>query len=278
MQAKTISFLNNKGGCGKTTTVCAVGQAWAKYGKRILFVDLDSQANLTSMVTDTDPTTAEWETTIENVLIGGPDFIDDAIIHVAENIDIIPADLELASFENDSSRSKLSREFLLADALDHVKDRYDFILADCPPALSMIIYNALVASDYIVIVTTPDRPSYRGMKMISEIYEQVQSNKRLNPDIDILGVVITKYEKNNVADAFVKMITGEVGTEKDGGLVVEPIIHKAAKIQASMSLQISLYDYDRSGRPSKEYAQLSSNLYRRVLEAERVREHNNENK
>ena len=290
MPAITISFMNNKGGCGKTTTACAVGQAWARSGKRILFVDLDSQANLTSIVTDTNPTTAEWENTIENVLIGGPDFIEDAILHVAENVDIIPADLELASFEKDISHTNL-REFLLAEALDRIKDRYDFILLDCPPALSMIIYNALVASDYIVIVTTPDRPSYRGMGMISEIYEQVRGNKRLNPNIDILGIVITRYENITVANVFVPKIANVklddpkdvkkfVDSDEDDNdcLVVKPIIPKAAKIQASMSLQVSLYDYDRSGKSAQKYAKLSENLYRRVVEAERVKNHNIENK
>lgn len=279
MSAITISFLNNKGGCGKTTTVCAVGQAWAREGKKVLFVDLDSQANLTSMVTNTDPTTAEWDTTIEHVLECGPDFIHDAIHHVAENIDIIPADLELSMFEQQTLQSETPRQYLLKQTLGAVKDKYDFILVDCPPALTLIITNALVASDYIVIVTTPDRPSHEGIKYISKAYERVQGNEYLNPNIDILGVVITKFEeKNNVCNAFVRIIKKEVGIDKEGGLVVSPIIHKAAKIQAAMSLQVSLYDYDKSGRASREYAELSANLYRRVVEAERVKKHNTENK
>ena len=174
---KTICFVNNKGGCGKTTTVCAVGQAWAELGKKILFVDLDSQSNLTCIITDTDPSTKEWEQTLEDAFVGGPDY-GLPIEHVSENIDIIPSDLDLSNFERETARYT-GREFLLADLLETVKENYDYILIDCPPALSLITYNALVASDYMVMVTNAEGLSYRGMKMVANLYNEVAGNKRL---------------------------------------------------------------------------------------------------
>ena len=265
MSARIICFVNNKGGCGKTTTVAAIGQAWALQGKKILFVDLDSQANLTSMITDTDPTSYEWETTIMNALTGGSEFL--YIEHVSDNIDIIPADLDLSNFETESLKST-TREFLLADILDGVRDNYDYILVDCPPALGMITYNALVASDYLVLVTTTDGPSYRGMKMVVEMYNQVQQNRRLNPDIDILGVIVTKYESNNISRKYKKTLQDELGE-----LIIEPIVRKATRISAAMSFQVSLYEYDPKGNATQDYMQVAAELHRRLLEAESVKSH-----
>ena len=191
---KTICFVNNKGGCGKTTTVCAVGQAWAELGKKILFVDLDSQSNLTCIITDTDPSTKEWEQTLEDAFVGGPDY-GLPIEHVSENIDIIPSDLDLSNFERETARYT-GREFLLADLLETVKENYDYILIDCPPALSLITYNALVASDYMVMVTNAEGLSYRGMKMVANLYNEVAGNKRLNPHLQIKGVIVTRFENH----------------------------------------------------------------------------------
>lgn len=255
---KTICFVNNKGGCGKTTTVAAVGQAWAKLGKRILFVDLDSQSNLTSIVTDTDPSSKEWETTLEDAFIGGPDF-GLPIEHVTDCIDIVPSDLDLSNFDKDSLKFT-GREYLLADLLETVKDRYDFILLDCPPALGLITYNALVASDHMVMVTNAEGLSYRGMKMIANLFNEVTGNKRLNPSLDIVGVVVTRYEKTNLSEMYLERIRGELGN-----LVIEPVIRKSTKVAQAASFQENLFEYDPDGRATSDYKKVAAELLRRVV-------------
>lgn len=255
---KTICFVNNKGGCGKTTTVAAVGQAWAKMGKRILFVDLDSQSNLTSIVTDTDPSTKEWETTLEDAFIGGPDF-GLPIEPVTENVDIVPSDLDLSNFDKDSLKFT-GREYLLADLLETVKDRYDYILLDCPPALGLITYNALVASDYMVMVTNAEGLSYRGLKMIASLFNEVTGNKRLNPSLEIVGVVVTRYEKTNLSEMYLGRIREELGN-----LVIEPVIRKSTKVAQSASFQVNLFEYDPDGRATSDYKKVAAELLQRVV-------------
>lgn len=255
---KTISFVNNKGGCGKTTTVCAVGQAWANMGKKILLIDLDSQSNLTSIVTDTDPSTQEWETTLEDAFVGGPEF-GLPIYHVTDMIDIVPSDLDLSNFDKDTSRFT-GREYLLADLIETVKNDYDFILLDCPPALGLITYNALVASDYLCLISNADGLSYRGMKMIASLYNEVIENKRLNPNLKIIGAIITRYEKNNLSDLYVEKIKADLG-----GLLILPVVRKSTKISQAASFQRNIYEFDPSGKATKDYMEVSKELLQRIV-------------
>lgn len=255
--AKTICFVNNKGGCGKTTTVSAIGMAWADLGKKILFIDLDSQSNLTSIVTDTDPSTQEWDTTLEDAFVGGPEF-GLPIVHVNENIDIVPSDLDLSNFDKDTTRFT-GREYLLADLIETVKANYDYILLDCPPALGLITYNALVASNYLVMVTNSEGLSYRGLKMVANLYSEVIGNRRLNPSLEILGVVVTRYEKNNLSELFLNKIKNELGD-----LVIEPVIRKSTKVAQSASFQQNLYLYDPNGKATQDYKKVSAELLQRI--------------
>lgn len=256
---KTLCFCNNKGGCAKTTTVCAIGQAWARMGKKILFIDLDSQSNLTSIVTDTDPAVQEWETTLEDAFVGGPEF-GLPVYHVNEYIDIVPSDLDLSNFDKDTARFT-GREYLLADLLETVKENYDYILLDCPPALGLITYNALVASDYLVLISNADGLSYRGMKMVANLYQEVVGNKRLNPNLEIIGAIITRYEKNNLSDLYVNKIRQDIGP-----LMIEPPVRKSTKISQAASFQRSIYEYDPEGKATKDYLDISRELMMRVVE------------
>ena len=255
---KTISFVNNKGGCGKTTTVCAVGQAWANMGKKILLIDLDSQSNLTSIITDTDPANQEWETTLEDAFIGGPEF-GLPIIKVTEQIDIVPSDLDLSNFDKDTSRYT-GREYLLADLIETVKSDYDFILLDCPPALGLITYNALVASDYLCLISNADGLSYRGMKMIASLYNEVIANKRLNPNLQLIGAIITRYEKNNLSELYLGKIKNDLGQ-----LLILPPIRKSTKITQATSFQRNIYEFDPTGKATKDYLEVSKELLQRII-------------
>ena len=255
---KTICFVNNKGGCGKTTTVCAVGQAWAAMGKKILFIDLDSQSNLTSIITDTDPSIQEWETTLEDAFVGGPEF-GLPVFHVNDYIDIVPSDLDLSNFDKDVARVT-GREYILADLLETVKANYDYILLDCPPALGLITYNALVASDYMVMVTNADGLSYRGLKMVASLYNEVTGNKRLNPQLEIVAAIVTRFEKNNLSDLYLQKMKTELGD-----LLIEPVVRKSTKISQAGSFQRNIYEYDPTGKATKDYQMVANELLQRIV-------------
>lgn len=261
--AIVVSFMNNKGGVGKTTSTHAIGLAWAQMGKRILFVDLDSQANLTSMLSVTDPLHQEWDRTIETAFIEGPDpmFQGLPVVHSSfEGVDFVPADLELSGFERDTARVTL-REYLLYDLLERVKPDYDFILIDCPPAIQLLTYNAMVASDYIVLVSSLDGKSYKGVQMMINIYNEVISNKRFNPSLKIIGCLATKYQRDKVNSYYWSLFEKEFGP-----LLIHPYVRKSTLVDRATSFNENLYVIDPKGRATSDYREVAKDLYVRICD------------
>ncbi len=262
----TVCFANNKGGVGKTTTCVAIGQAWARMGKKVLFVDLDSQANLTSIVTPKPESASQEELEEESVhydITIRDAFIDKdffTIYPIEENIDLVPSSLTLSHFDRDTA-AITGREYLLLDLLNTVKDKYDFILIDCPPALGLITINAFIAAEHVVMVTTPDSLSYEGMKMVSGLFKEVKSKARLNVNLKLTGVVITKYERNKVSDLFVTKITKELNE-----YFIGPVIRKATKIQQAVYMKMSIYEHDNDGKAAKDYFKIAQQLALRILQ------------
>lgn len=251
----TICFANNKGGVGKSTTCVAMGQAWARMGKKILFVDLDSQANLTSWISSLNPD--EHKFTIRDAFINKNNF---AVEHVNDYIDLVPSELALSNFDRDTA-AITGREYLLLDLLKPVKDKYDFIIIDCPPALGLITYNAMIASDHLVMVSTADGLSYSGMVMIANLFSDVKSSDRLNPNLKLSGVIITKYQKNKLSEMYLSKIKEELGQA-----VILPVVHLATKLAQAASFHQDIYDYDPDGKTTEEYRKISQTLALRVMD------------
>ena len=250
----TVCFANNKGGVGKTSSAVAIGQAWARMGKKVLFVDLDSQANLTSMISPLEPD--QHDVTIRDAFIDKNAF---TIEHVAENIDLVPSELSLSNFDRDTAATT-GREYLLADILKPVKDNYDFIIIDCPPALGLITYNALIASDHLGMVSTADGLSYSGMVMIASLYSDVRTNARLNPNLCLSGVIISRYEKNKLSDMYIQKVKDELGQA-----FIEPVVPKATKVAQAASFRQSIFEYDPEGKATKAYFEIAQKLALRIL-------------
>lgn len=250
---KIVCFANNKGGVGKTTTAVAIGYAWARQGKKVLFVDLDSQANLTAMVSPLAPD--EHESSIRDAFLDKKQFKTE---HASDNVDLVPSELSLSNFDRDTA-AVTGREYLLLDLLKPVKNKYDYIIIDCPPALGLITYNALIASDHLVMVATPDGLAYQGMVMVANLYADVKSNPRLNPELKLSGVIITKYERNKLSDMYVEKIKAEMGDA-----FLEPVLSKATKVAQAGSFNQNIYEYDPSGKVTKQYLEVAKILARRI--------------
>lgn len=253
---KIVCFANNKGGVGKTTTAVAMGYAWALAGKKILFVDLDSQANLTAMVSPLEPDAHEYS--IRDAFLDKNQF---KIEHASKNVDLVPSELTLSNFDRDTA-SITGREYLLLDLLKPVKNKYDYIIIDCPPALGLITYNALIAADHLVMVATPDGLAYQGMVMVANLYADVKSNPRLNPDLCLTGVIISKYERNKLSDMYVEKIKAEMGDA-----FIEPVLSKATKIAQAGSFNQNIFEYDPSGKVTKQYLEIAKILAKRISKA-----------
>lgn len=189
-QAKIIAFFNQKGGVAKTTSCYNIAVSLANKGKKVLVVDLDSQANLT-ICAGLEP--FAYENTIASVLSNEGSDINAAIINIKNNLDLMPSRLELSELDT-LLISRVMRETVLKRALNKVLDSYDFILLDCPPNLSIITTNALACSDYVLVPVKTDYLAYRGVELVFNSIKGIQS--LTNPNIEILGIIATMYEKN----------------------------------------------------------------------------------
>lgn len=261
---RVVSFLNNKGGVAKTTSVFNIGVYWAKLGKKILFIDLDSQANLTTIMTSNDERFKDmmfFESTIENSFRDGPKARPLPVLKSRyENIDFVPASLKLSEFDKDTFSNSL-KVYLLKDLIKPIKEEYDFIMIDCPPALGSIITNALIASDDIIIVTTADQPSLDGTHMIASVYSDVIADERLNPNLKFDGCLVTKVENDLINKTYIKIITAEFGLQ-----VITPYIRKSTKLNQACSIHTDIFSHDPNGKATKDYADAAIEVLARVID------------
>lgn len=185
-----IAIANQKGGVTKTTTTHNLGVALAAKGKEVLLIDDDSQASLTISV-GKEP--FDFEYNICDLIKKEPVDINKCIYNLSPHLYIIPSSLYLASQELELT-ARTARETVLTRALKKIKDKFDYILIDCPPQLSILTLNALAASDKVLIPCKPDYLAYRGLEQLLGTIKDVK--ELVNPEIEIMGVIATLYEVN----------------------------------------------------------------------------------
>ena len=190
---KVIAIANQKGGVAKTTTTHNLGVALAAKGKRVLLIDLDSQASLTISV-GLEP--LEVKRTIVDVLRKDGVPVGECIERISDRLHIVTSIIDLAPMEMELL-SRASREKILDRALKPVRGEYDFILVDCPPQLSILTINALSCADGVIIPVKTDYLAYRGLTQLQDSIQEIQ--ELINPELKVLGVIATLYEKR-VAD------------------------------------------------------------------------------
>ena len=197
---KIIAVANQKGGVGKTTTTYNLAAAKAIEGKKVLMIDLDAQGSLT-IATGIEPGEKRLEgySTVD-LFDSKKDPADAAFevktIPLEEKLFIVPSDPNLASTENHVN-SLDEKIYFIKDACEVFGQyKFDYIFLDCPPNLGIIVTNALVAADEVIIPVKTDYLSYRGVELIKDSIEKVRKNKRMNPNIKIAGIVPTMYRGN----------------------------------------------------------------------------------
>jgi chromosome partitioning protein len=185
---KIIAIANQKGGVAKTTSAHNLGVALADEGKRVLLVDLDSQASLTISV-GLEP--LEIEATVVALLTKNGKTARECIQKLRENLHIITSIIDLAQLEMDML-SRPSREKILDRALKPIRQDYDFIIIDCPPQLSILTINALSCADGVIIPVKTDYLAFRGLSQLIETIDEIRD--LLNPKLKILGIIATLFE------------------------------------------------------------------------------------
>lgn len=244
---RVIAIANHKGGVGKTTTVSNLGAALALRGKRVLLIDLDPQRNLTDSLT-----TEESETTIYDAMI---DECPLPVLSIGENLDLCPSEVYLARAESELS-TEIGKETILKRLLAPVLDRYDYILLDTPPSLGLLTINALASATDLYLTLTAEALPLRGLDMLNEIVSEVK--RTINPEIDIKGVIITRYQSRRLNKDIVENISSRYGDS-----LFKTRIRENISIAESPLSRSSIFAYEPKSRGAQDYLSLADEVIAR---------------
>lgn len=246
---KIISFCNHKGGVGKTTTTAAVGQALADKGQRVLLLDLDAQANLTSFFFSE----TEIDSSVYDALRGTLKELP--ILKVSDRLSLVPSSLELAMAETELS-SRLARERIISNLLQPIADDYDYILIDCPPSLGILTTNALAAATDLYIPLTAEALPLQGLKMLEQIVNEVK--RSINGQLSISGIIITRYNNRKLNKAVLDAIRAQFGDKVFNTKIRENIAIAEAPLYGE-----SIFKYAPDSNGAKDYSDLTDEILNR---------------
>ena len=249
-QAKIISIANHKGGVGKTTTTASVGSILATKGYKVLVIDLDAQANLTSSLIKGEVSASIYDAMKKSNAL--------PIYRINEKteLDLVPASLELAQADFEMA-SKIARERILANLLEDYKDKYDYIIMDCPPSLGLMTFNAITASDYVIIPLVAEILPFNGLKMISDFIGQLK--KYLNPKIEILGILITRWESTNLSKGIEERLRNNLGEK-----IFTTKIRKNVTIAQAPLEATNIVEYDPKSNGAIDYQAFTDEILERM--------------
>ena len=256
---KIIALANQKGGVGKTTTAVNLGIGLARQGKTVLLVDADAQGNLTDSLgwNEPDKLPVTLATIMTKIIMDEPIEPDEGILHHAEGVDLMPANIELSAMEV-SLVNTMSREIVLRNYLSEVKKNYDYVLIDCMPSLGMITVNALAAADSVII---PVQAHYLPAKGMSQLLQTIGRVKRnINPDLKIEGALLTMVDaRTNFAKDISFILRRDYGDKLRVFKTEIPLAIKAAETSVEGK---SIYVYDARGKAAAAYEALTREIGR----------------
>ena len=252
--AKITAICNQKGGVGKTVTAVNLGIGLAREGKKVLLVDMDAQGSLTASLGYQRPDQMEntLATIWGRIILDGPVSPGEGILHQAEAVDLLPANIELSGLEV-TLVNTMSRETILRDYLNSVRDQYDVILLDCCPSLGMLTINALAAADQVLI---PMQAHYLSIKGLEQLIRTISNVKRkINPGLEIAGILITMADlRTTYSREIIKLLRNSYG---DKLRIFNSIIPQSIRAAETSAEGRSIYLHDPAGKVSAAYASLT---------------------
>ena len=251
--AKIIAIANQKGGVGKTTTSINLTSALAEKGKKVLLIDADPQGNATSGY---GINKNELDNTIYELMLGECSIQDVIIKDVIENVSIIPANVNLAAIEIELIDTN-KKEFILKNEIDYISNKYDFIIIDCPPSLSTLTVNAMTTANSVLV---PIQCEYYALEGLSQlIYTVNLVRERLNPELDIEGVVFTMYDsRTNLSMQVVENVKNNLSQ-----YVFETVIPRNIRLAEAPSHGIPINKYDAKSAGAEAYDNLALEIINR---------------
>ena len=247
---KTIAIANQKGGVGKTTTSINLSASLAAKGKKVLVIDTDPQGNTTSGFgvekNDLDNTVYELmlsECSIKECILN--DVIDGVSI-IPSNVNLAAAEIELIGVDR--------KEYILKREVEWIKDGFDYIIIDCPPSLSMLTINAMTTADTVLV---PIQCEYYALEGLSQLIHTINLVKeRLNPDLDIEGVVFTMYDsRTNLSMQVVENVKSNLSQK-----VFQTLIPRNIRLAEAPSYGMPINDYDPKSAGAEAYMQLAEEV------------------
>ncbi len=239
---RIIAIANQKGGVGKTTTAINLSSCLAEKKQRVLVIDIDPQGNTTSGL---GIPKNSMDKTVYEVILKEIDITEAICKNVFENLDIIPSNVNLAGAEIDLIDVD-NREYVLKEAISKIRDNYDYIIMDCPPSLSMLTVNAMTAADTVLV---PIQCEYYALEGLTQLIHTINLvKKKLNPDLELEGVVFTMYDsRTNLSLQVVENVKDNLNQN-----IYKTIIPRNIRLAEAPShgLPINLYDTKSSGAES----------------------------
>ena len=250
---KIIAIANQKGGVGKTTTAINLSACLAEKGQRVLVIDIDPQGNTTSGLGIAKDNV---DNTIYEVMLQEIDISDAICKDIFENLDIIPSNVNLAGAEIDLIDIE-NREYILKNAINTVRNNYDYVILDCPPSLSMLTVNAMTAADTVLV---PIQCEYYALEGLTQLIHTINLvKKKLNPLLELEGVVFTMYDsRTNLSLQVVENVKDNLKQN-----IYKTIIPRNIRLAEAPSHGKSINLYDTRSTGAESYRMLAAEVISR---------------
>jgi chromosome partitioning protein len=250
---RIIAIANQKGGVGKTTTSINLAACIAEQGKKVLLVDLDPQGNATTGV-GLDKNEIEFST--YELLIGECTAKKAAVSTNTENLEIIPANMNLAASEIELVETK-NKEYRLKEELDYIADDYDFVIIDCPPSLNMLTINAMTTADTVLVPIQCEYYALEGLSQLMYTINLIQ--ERLNENLKVEGIVFTMYDsRTNLSNDVIANVKKYMDTH-----IYETLIPRNIRLAEAPSYGMPINQYDGRSTGAAAYRALAAEVIER---------------